>query len=498
MVDKSKKRKKGSIGEDTISTVLRRYSVNTVLTLLQEMSQAAGEKMDWHEMVKNTATGISGAREYQMLWRHIAYGETLDQIDHDQNPMDDGSDLEYELEAFPAAGREASAEASACVKVLVSSGYANDSPIPSSSTIEAPLSISIPNSKALSVPSNSSLLANARQWTKITIPVSLPSGLPSEKRPANEASGVNVPSRRKRRCWSTAEDLKLTAAVNNNAEPNWVDIAKVNFNDDRNSTELHHRWSTLKKKQGNLKVGTISQQPERLAAAHRAMSIALDMPMSDNLKSASVGIKSQQQPRKPTALPDQLLGRGGPPKSQMPMKRPPTNPTPTPDSMVKAALAAGARIASSADASSLLEAARSPNAVHITTGGGSSLTSQLPSNVHFIRTGLAKAPIAKNSAAKPNISHPGEAQRAQQGHPVDKPSVVVCTSGSTVVKEVVKSNRVDDRGESQSEKVVNHVKPVFEAKDQVALPSSEAEDNSGKNNTDNEDSPSKNVDEVKK
>ncbi|GFP81620.1 hypothetical protein PHJA_000305300 [Phtheirospermum japonicum] len=502
MVDKSKKRKKGSIGEENISTVLRRYSVNTVLSLLQEVSQAAGEKINWHEMVKNTATGISGAREYQMLWRHLAYGEALvDQIDHDQNPMDDGSDLEYELEAFPAPGREASAEAAACVKVLVSSGYANDSPLPNNSTIEAPLSISVPNSKALSAPSDSSLLANARQWTNITIPVSLQkvpssSGLSGEKRPANEASGVNVPSRRKRRCWSTAEDLKLTAAVNNNVEPNWVDIARVNFNDDRKSTELSQRWSTLKKKQGNLKMGVTSQHPEaQLAAAHRAMSLALDMPMSDNLKAASgisVGIKSQQQPRKPAAPPDQPLGRGGPPKSQVPTKRPPMNPTPTPDSMVKAAaVAAGARIASSADASSLLEAARSPNVVHITTGGGGSslmrpsgtnITSQLPSNVHFIRNGLAKAAISKNSTAKPNnILHPGEAQRAQQGQPAVKPAVVVPTSGNNVIKEVVKSNQVADRAESQSEKVEKHVKPDGEAKDdQVALPSSEAEDNSGK------------------
>ncbi|KAL3650970.1 hypothetical protein CASFOL_007373 [Castilleja foliolosa] len=538
MVDKSKRRKKGFIGEETISTVLRRYSVNTVLALLQEVSQVAEENINWHEIVKNTATGISGAREYQMLWRHLAYGETLiDQIDHDQNPMDDDSDLEYEMEAFPAAGREASAEAAACVKVLVSSGYANDSPLPNNSIIEAPLSISIPNSKILSASSDSSLLANARQWTNITIPVSLQnqpssSGFSGEKRPANEAPGINVPPKRKRRGWSTAEDLKLTAAMNNNVEPNWHDIAKVNFNDDRKSTELSQRWSTLKKKQGNLKVGTTSQQPEtQLAAAHRAMSLALDMPRGDNLKSASVGIKSQQQPRKLAALPDQPMGRGGPSKPQLPTKRPPMNPTPTPDSVKAAAVAAGARIASSADASSLLEAARSPNVVHITTGGASSsmrpagnnITSQLPSNVHFIRYGLSKAAISKNSTAKPNISHPGETQRAQQGQPVVKPAVVVSTSGSNAVTVVVKSNQVADRAESQSDKVEKSVKPVALAKnDQVALPSLEAEDNSGKilndaissekkefvnaddeiivagKNIDKGGSPSKNVDEVKK
>lgn len=62
--------------------------MSTVLGLLQEVEQAAGEKIDWREVVKNSATGISGAREYHMLWRHIAYGEALiDQLDEDAEPI---------------------------------------------------------------------------------------------------------------------------------------------------------------------------------------------------------------------------------------------------------------------------------------------------------------------------------------------------------------------------------------------------------------------------
>ncbi|GER34390.1 DNA binding protein [Striga asiatica] len=433
MVDKSKKRKKVTITEDNMSTLLRRYSVSTVLALLQEVSQAAGEKINWAEMVKNTTTGICSAREYQMLWRHLAYGETLDQIEPDSNPMDDDSDLEYELEAFPAAGREASVEAAACVKVLIASGCTNDSNLPNNSTvstIEGPLTINIPNSKALSMPSDSSPFTSGRQGTNITIPVSLQkvpssSGLSGEKRPGTEASGVNLP-RRKRRGWSVEEDQKLTAAVKNIVEPNWALIASKDFNNDRKPSELSQRWANLKKKQANLKSGTTSLVPEtQLAAAHRAMSLALDMPMGDNLKATSAGMKSQHQPRKSSVLPDQPLGRGGgsgPPKPQAPPKRPPTNPTPTPDSMVKAAaVAAGARIASASDASSLLEAARSQNVVHITTGGGpmmrsgpAGLSSQLPSNVHFIRNGLVKAPISTYSPAKPSVPRAVEHQHAQK------------------------------------------------------------------------------------
>ena len=48
------------------------------------------------------------------------------------------------------------------------------------------------------------------------------------------------------------------------------------------------RWYILRKKQGNTKGSTSSQPPEtQLAAAHRAMNLALDRPMSDNLKSVS-------------------------------------------------------------------------------------------------------------------------------------------------------------------------------------------------------------------
>ncbi|KAK4389038.1 hypothetical protein Sango_2240800 [Sesamum angolense] len=443
MVDKSRKRKKGSVSEEDVSTLLERYSV---------WAQVAGEKIDWHEMVKNTATGISGAREYQMLWRHLAYGETLiDQFDHDADLMDDDSDLEYELEAFPAVGREASTEAAACVKFTS---------------------------------------ANAMHGTNISIPVSvqkqpLSSGICGEKRPNNGTSGLNMPPRRKRRGWSTEEDMKLTAAVEKYGERNWANIARGDFKNDRKASELSQRWANLRKKQGNVKVGTSSQLSEtQLAAAHRAMSLALNMPMGDNLKGASqisteellfscpvwfmcmfivsnvaphfnfspscfletssVGMKSQHQSQKAsTSLPDQQLGRAGPPKSQVPSKRPTMNPTSTPDSMVKAAaVAAGARIATSADASSLIEAARSQNVVHITTGGSSvmkssttSITNQLPSNVHFIRNGLAKAPISTYSAAKPNISRPGEAQQAQ-GYPI-KPAASAVQSKSVVTATVL-------------------------------------------------------------
>lgn len=68
--------------------VLFRYDANTVLTLLQEVSSYPDAKIDWDEMVRSTATGISNAREYQMLWRHLAYRDDLSEnLEDGAEPM---------------------------------------------------------------------------------------------------------------------------------------------------------------------------------------------------------------------------------------------------------------------------------------------------------------------------------------------------------------------------------------------------------------------------
>ncbi|XP_073050980.1 uncharacterized protein [Primulina eburnea] len=441
MVDESKKQKKGTITEEDASNLIQRYSVETVLALLQEVAQVPGDKIDWNVIVKNTATGISSAKEYQALWRHLAYGQNLlDQSDDDENPMDDDSDLEYEREASPAVSREASAEAAACVKVLIASGQ-NDLHLPNSSTIDAPLTINIPNSKAHTATSDSSSISCAFQGTNVSIPVTvqkqpLSSGTCGEKRP-NGSTEINFPPRKRRRGWSTEDDAKLTSAVQKFGERNWTSIARGDFKNDRKASELSQRWASLRKKQGNSNAGTSSQLSEtQLAAAHRAMSLALDMPMGDTLKMAgqsnTIGTKPQLQSLKASASrPEQQSGTAMPVKPSVPTKGLPINPITSADSMVKAAaVAAGARIATATDASSLLEAARSQNVVHIKTGAVSaikssstSMTNQLPSNVHFIRNGLAKALISSPAAATPFVSRPGEASKIQGNS--TKPAVPV-------------------------------------------------------------------------
>ena len=57
--------------------------MTTVLQLLQEVAQVPGVRIDWNALVKKTTTGISNAREYQMLWRHLAYRDALLQRSED-------------------------------------------------------------------------------------------------------------------------------------------------------------------------------------------------------------------------------------------------------------------------------------------------------------------------------------------------------------------------------------------------------------------------------
>ena len=46
------------------------------------------EKFDWNEMVRKTSTGISNPREYQMLWRRLAYNTSLVEVlDEEVEPL---------------------------------------------------------------------------------------------------------------------------------------------------------------------------------------------------------------------------------------------------------------------------------------------------------------------------------------------------------------------------------------------------------------------------
>ncbi|GMH00697.1 hypothetical protein Nepgr_002536 [Nepenthes gracilis] len=427
-------KKKVFISEEDISTLLHRYTATTVLSLLQEVALSSGVKIDWDSLVKKTATGISNAREYQMLWRHLAYRHFLvEKLEDGAGPLDDDSDLEYELEAFPSVSTKSSMEDAACVKVLIASGLPSESSILKNSTVSL---------KAPEIP----LPASSNQCTNITVPVSvqklpLPAGTSGDGMETNRSASGGHFSRRKRKPWSVEEDLELIAAVRKCGEGNWATILKGDFKGDRTASQLSQRWGTIRKKQGSLNIGA-NLSRSLLSEAQLATRQAINMALKDTLTSACAGNgaagtsslirnssmedslvvnnislsqqRSYHQVVKPTSSRTTLVI---PVKSRPPPKKIVTKPTTSPDSMVQATtVAAGACIASPSEAGSLFHAAQTNNAVDVmpvdgggslinslVTGNGNLLTStHLPGlpNVHYFRTGVAAAtpsPMAAGS-----------------------------------------------------------------------------------------------------
>lgn len=297
MVDsKNKKQKKCLISEEDISTVLQRYTANTILALLQEVVHYEGAKIDWNEIVKNTSTGISSAREYQILWRHLAYRhQLLEKLEDGAEPLDEESDLESELEAYPSVSHDALTEAAACVKVMIASGLPSDSCHPNNAMIEAPLTINVPNGLSFRASSEKPQPAAVRGMN-ITVPVSvqklpLPSMAPAEGVDAVGPTSITFPPRRKRKPWSEEEDIELINAVKKFGEGNWATILRADFKGDRTASQLSQRWAIIRKKRGHSNsVANNSSSlllSEAQEAARHAMNLALDPPTKSTIANRS-------------------------------------------------------------------------------------------------------------------------------------------------------------------------------------------------------------------
>lgn len=114
-------------------------------------------------------------------------------------------------------------------------------------TIEAPLTINIPNVNSTRNTSDNQQVGSSLSGTNITVPVCV------QKQPVPTAvvatsteevdkngggSGGTLPPRRKRKPWSAAEDMELFAAVQKCGEGNWANILKGDFKGDRTASQL--------------------------------------------------------------------------------------------------------------------------------------------------------------------------------------------------------------------------------------------------------------------
>nr|VDC59866.1 unnamed protein product [Brassica rapa] len=270
MVDSNKKRKE-FISEGDMATLLQRYDTTTILKLLQEMAYYAEPKMDWNELVKKTSTGITCAREYQLLWRHLAYRDSLLPMDDNALLQDDDSDMEFELEASPAVSVDAVTEAVAHVKVIAASYVPSESDIPEDSICEAPLTINIPYGLQRRPQEPSDSYWSSRGMN-ITFPISLQKA--AEGHSGNGlASNMGGP-RKKRKKWSAEEDLELIAAVKRHGEGSWALISKEEYEGEITVAQLSQRWGSIRRR-GDLSNSSTQSYQQQTEAANRALSLAV-------------------------------------------------------------------------------------------------------------------------------------------------------------------------------------------------------------------------------
>uniref|UniRef100_A0A7N0UWJ5 Uncharacterized protein n=1 Tax=Kalanchoe fedtschenkoi TaxID=63787 RepID=A0A7N0UWJ5_KALFE len=422
MTDKesdSKRRKVEITLDDLYCCVFQRYTPSAVITLYQEIAQAcANKKIDWKELSRRTSTGITNAREYQMLWRHLAYGHPLhEKIEEEAELMDDESDLEIDLEAVPQGSAEDLADAHASVQVLLASGPPCDSRMPNTLAADANLA---PNERQNGTTSENVQIAG-NGGLHVSSQKQLSQVYKSTDGP--DANGSNLPFRKKRNPWTDEEDKELIAAVKKCGEGNWANILRGDFNGERTASQLSQRWAILKRRNKNLGLGGSNINGQQLSQAHlatrNALSVALNMPvtLTSSVAMSSSTVANSITAISPTeAFPSTLsvpqVSEGGalcaPLKNRVMLKKPPVpvKPTISSNSMLQAAaVAAGARIATPEDAESLLKAAQAKNAVHIMHGGGAVIKSGSisPLTPHYSGVGMPGTSLSNSSIAMPVV-----------------------------------------------------------------------------------------------
>ncbi|OEL27777.1 hypothetical protein BAE44_0011204 [Dichanthelium oligosanthes] len=248
-----KGKRKRPLSEDDVYLLLHRYAPGTILTALQEVAQHAnGRRIDWKAVVRKSATGITSAREYQMLWRHFAYHHELDDaVDAGEQPL------------------------------ALISGSSREQASGQRVNLDAPV-LNCPNEKIARVPSEKQL-AQSHRMSNITGPVSN-SKQASHSGPSPGSLDPNGPSKKKKKpkAWSKEEDADLAAGVQKYGERNWDDILhKCNFDNTRTLDQLSQRWALICKRPGG------STKP---ASTKQHVTVASSEERKDALKALTMAV----------------------------------------------------------------------------------------------------------------------------------------------------------------------------------------------------------------
>ncbi|XP_010418881.1 PREDICTED: uncharacterized protein KIAA0754-like, partial [Camelina sativa] len=381
---------------------------------------------------------ITNAREYQLLWRHLAYRDSLLPVEDNAQLLNDDSDMECELEASPAVSVDVVTEAVAHVKVMTASYVPSESDIPEDSTVEAPMTINIPYGlyRGAQEPSDSYW---SSRGMNITFPVSLPKA-------AEGHTGNGLPSsmapRKRRKKWSSEEDEELIAAVKRHGEGSWALIAKEEFEGERTPSQLSQRWGAIRRRcdTSNTSTQTGLQRTEAQMAANRALSLAVGnripakklavgtppLPSSGTITGAQAngansGTLQSQQKSQPQV---QALPRAATPaptaKSRVPAKKTTTNST------SRAALVTANSVAAAACMSGLATAVSVPK-----TEPGKNAVSVLVPKVEPVKTS-STASLPRPSGISSALN--AEPVKAASAASVPRPSGIISVPKAETVK----------------------------------------------------------------
>ncbi|PKU83655.1 uncharacterized protein LOC110101951 [Dendrobium catenatum] len=335
-----------------------RYNLTIIITILKEISEITDVKIDWKTLVKRSSTGISNAREYQMLWRHLAYREPLFENLVETEPEEDDSDLEFELEAVPSASAEASLQANKCIEVIMPSSMIPDAPMSDFHFRKES------HSKKAVHPSTvkNTILLNSVAKKQTLMPAY------TGTLQGNEIAYPAFSNKRKRNSWTTQEENDLIAAVKKHGEGNWLNILKDDFKQDRTTSQLSKRWNIIKKRltssnlASNDKINDWVLHNEQLAT-RKAISMALNIPTIGSLSK----LLSDARPDYSLEASKKLQQPASPQKTMK--KSAIASSLVTPDPLIQAAaVAAGGRIIDPSAAASFLKATNSKNIHRIKNG----------------------------------------------------------------------------------------------------------------------------------
>ncbi|XP_024383369.1 uncharacterized protein [Physcomitrium patens] len=221
-----------------LAPLVKRYSASTIVTMLREIARCKSPKLDWVMLCKSTVTGITNPKEYQAVWRSLAYrAELEDSFEDNEAPLDDDSDLDVELDPVPTVSAAVAESISSFVKTDLQQHEHDELMEHNAGQAgvghQAADNAVVNKQQCAATHGESAAILSCSTSTKAAYPAAV----------MNQSD-----ARKRRRLWTPEEDLALIAAVDKYGEGNWTTVLKNHYDFDRSASQLSQRWALIRKR----------------------------------------------------------------------------------------------------------------------------------------------------------------------------------------------------------------------------------------------------------